>query len=175
MAKAPVKKAAPKAEQEIGLVPNPVGAEKQKPTAKPNKFNLAEFTVSEYEHRCEPGDTIEDIQRPEYWCHVAARTSALSRITVINRLKGWEATLRVIETGKGLLKVVLLTHTKWSMLSSETDETARLKALYTIEERPDGYRVLNAHGESVSGGLTSRQVAEELVDNIVKSVVTKAA
>jgi len=169
---------APVVEQPVATVmpiENPVAAQKAKPTVKQQNFQLAEFVVSEYTHRCEPSDTMEDIMRPEYWCHVAARTSALSRITVINRLKGWEASLRVLETGKGLLRVVLLTHTEWKMISEDSDEAARLRMLYDIEERPDGWRVKNSQGVSVSGGLVSKQAAEEFVTAAVKSLTTKAA
>lgn len=148
---------------------------KQKATVKPQNFQLAEFKINQYVDLCEVGTTPEDILRPEYWCHVAAKLTVLSQITVINRLAGWEASLRVVDIGKGFARVVPLGLTKWQTASRDTDEIARLKAMFNIETRPDGLRVLNASGDVVAAGLQSMDEAETMVDNAVKAMTAKAA
>jgi len=160
----------------IAAVPeNKPAAPKSKSTGKPTGFHLAEFKVSEYTHFCEPSDTIEDVSRFEYWCHVAARVGAMSRITVFNRVKGWEASFRVLETGKGFLKIVPLIYLEWKMPAEDSDEATRLRNLFEIGERPDGWRVTNSQGDTVAGGLISRTAAEDFVTAAVKSLTTKAA
>ena len=90
-------------------------------------------------------------------------------------MKGWEASFRVLETGKGFLKIVPLTYLEWKMPAEDSDEATRLRNLFEIVERPDGWRVTNSQGDTVAGGLISRTAAEDFVTAAVKSLTTKAA
>jgi len=148
---------------------NAVATPKQKSTMKPQNFHLSEFKISEYIAFVETGDTLEDVQRPEFWCHKATVITAMARITVVNRLQGWECSLRVLETGKGFVRTVLLSHIKWDAVSKDTDEIARLRATYKIEERPDGWRIKNSAGDSVMAGLTSKEIANGFLDGILSA------
>jgi len=146
-----------------------------KPVAKPGSLKLAEQTINAHAVLIDVDVTPDDILRPEFWCHEAAKMTSLALITVINRLKGWEANIRVVEVGKGWARVVLLSKTDWETVSKDTAEVSRIKLQYKIQPRSDGWRVIDPSGQAIISGLTSENEANKFVDDLLATMNAKAA
>jgi hypothetical protein len=148
----------------------PAAEAKQLPTVSPSSFKQSEVLINEYTDKCAKHVTLQDVQRPEYWCHVAARVTKLSKITVINELAGWECYLRVISVGNQWLKVVLLGHVPWQVAERGEEDISELKKSYRIESRADGWRVIDPNGIQVMAGLSSEAEADKLLDATIRNM-----
>jgi hypothetical protein len=58
-----------------------------------------------------PGATIEDVQQPGFWLHVASKLKRMDGIEVLPEDEAWLAELLVLGTGNGSARVKVLRHT----------------------------------------------------------------
>ncbi|API59521.1 hypothetical protein BSL82_09530 [Tardibacter chloracetimidivorans] len=74
----------------------------------PAKLQAAEHYRTRYAAVVDDGTTVEDLQRPEFWCHVAGRMRQMDVIEVLSEDGSYFAELLVLKTGVGFAKVMLL-------------------------------------------------------------------
>ena len=138
--------------------------------AKPMSFRRSEVVEVRYTHYCEPGDDFDAVLKPDYWSHVADRITVMSHITVINKINGWEAELRVLQVANKLVKVVPLRMTQWEDVVTSADDINRLKSNYRVETRGDGWRVVDSDGNQLIAGLGSEKEAYSFIDQMLQNV-----
>ncbi len=144
--------------------------------AGPRWFQQAEQVTANYVAQIPDGDEIEDLIRPDYWAHHAARVPALAMITCFDVKRRWEAVLRVIEKGPTYLRVVLLYSVDYEVEVRNTDEIDRIKKLYRIESQgQNGWRVIDPNGRELVAGLTTEGDANEFVDKLLATMNRAAA
>ena len=76
----------------------------------PARLQAADHYRARYGAIADIGTTMEDLERPEYWAHVAGKLKPLDTIDVFPEDSAWFAELLVISTGTGFAKVKLLRH-----------------------------------------------------------------
>lgn len=74
----------------------------------PAKLQPAEHYRTRYAAVVDDGTTVEDLQRPEFWCHVAGKLRQMDVIEVLAEDSSYFAELMVLKTGTGFAKVLLL-------------------------------------------------------------------
>lgn len=78
------------------------------PKLTPDRFKAAEFVRVIYAVTPAVNTELDHILKPEYWSHVAASLSPLSRIEVVAEDNSWFAELIVLSSGLNWAKVKLL-------------------------------------------------------------------
>jgi hypothetical protein len=78
------------------------------PKLTPDRFKAAEFVRVVYAVTPAVNTDLDHILKPEYWSHVAANLSPLSRIEVVAEDNSWFAELIVLSSGLNWAKVRLL-------------------------------------------------------------------
>lgn len=68
------------------------------------------------------GTTIEDLQRPEFWCHVANKLRQMDMIDILVEDSSYFAELIVLKSGVGFAKVLLLRHVELEAASPEDED-----------------------------------------------------
>lgn len=74
----------------------------------PAKLQPAEHYRTRYAAIVDDGTTADDLQRPEFWCHVANKLRQMDVIEVLAEDSSYFAELLVLKTGIGFAKVLLL-------------------------------------------------------------------
>ena len=161
--------AAPKDQPEQIKEDNPPAVLKQPSHARTKGFRRSEMVEVRWTQELEIDDTFEDCLRPDFWTHVADRITTMSHITVINKLRGWEGELRVLQVANKMVKVVPLSHTIWESVFI-SDDAERLKKRYRVQSRADGWRVIDTDGNQMIAGLGSEKEAEAFIDQLVHNI-----
>lgn len=79
-----------------------------------NALHLKEHAIRQHVAYADEGTKIEDILKPEYWAHHAARLTALDEITVHEESGAWRAVVMVRDKGNVWAKVVLLSKNEFN-------------------------------------------------------------
>jgi hypothetical protein len=79
-------------------------------TLGPSCLQIADHLRSRWAAVVEERCTAEDLLRPAFWQHVSAKMHMFDAIEVIPETRAWFAELRVIDTGNGFAKVILVNH-----------------------------------------------------------------
>ena len=77
-----------------------------------NRLKLAEYVRNVYGATPEPGITLDDMVRPEYWAHVARTLRPGDRIEVCPDDRSWFAELFVVSQSDTDVRVAVLRSTK---------------------------------------------------------------
>lgn len=75
---------------------------------KPTRLREAEMERHVWTHTSAPGVSFEDMQKPDYWSHVAAQLRPCARIEVICEDMSWFGELLVIDADRLWAKVAPL-------------------------------------------------------------------
>lgn len=75
---------------------------------RPNRFDRAEQKRTVYAIDPEHGTTVEDMLKPAYWAHVAAKLRPSDRIEALAEDGSWMAVFHVVAQGPNWAKVVLM-------------------------------------------------------------------
>jgi len=78
-------------------------------------FQLATHVESRFMVQIPEGDQLDDICKPSYWAHHAARVTPKSLLTCIDQRLRWEADLRVLEAGRNYLRVAVVRHVEYDV------------------------------------------------------------
>ena len=70
-------------------------------------------------------DNLDDICKPSYWAHHAARVTPKSLLTCIDQRLRWEADLRVLEAGRNYLRVAVVRHVEYDVKALGRPEIER--------------------------------------------------
>jgi hypothetical protein len=128
-------------------------------------FQLASHVESRFMVQIPEGDRLDDICKPSYWAHHAARVTPKSLLTCVDQRLRWEADLRVLEAGRNYLRVAVVRHVEYDVKALGRPEMERLRGLHTIESNgQNGWRVVDPDGIVLFAGLTSRVDAECALD-----------
>jgi hypothetical protein len=102
-------KAEPAVEQDATTeqAESPVVAQGQKHISPSNLQDASHFRTR-YCAVVGASATLDDIQRPDFWVHVASKLRRMDVIEVIPESEGWFAELLVLSTGTGFAKVKLI-------------------------------------------------------------------
>lgn len=107
--------------------------EKKVEPRKPVKLKTAEFERTVYVQYVEPGVTVDAVQRPEFWAHVAASLKPTDRIEIIADDFAWFAELMVIKCDRGWAKTALLRFVELTGGEVAAELLAPLSAGYKVE------------------------------------------
>lgn len=143
---------------------------KQEPRCMPKDFRRSEVVEVRHTHYCEASTTREDVLKPAYFAHVADTIMAMSHITVINRTHGWEMHLRVLQISNKLVKIAVLGEHQWGDTSVSTIEIDNLRRQYRVENRSDGWRVVDSNGNQIVAGLQSEDEARKFVNQLLDNI-----
>lgn len=102
------------------------------------KLQLAEFINSHWVHKVEPGYTLDDLTRPNFWAHHYQRFTPGDEIDVIATDFSLDVKLRVTHVEVGLVKMYPLTVTRDEYKPKEAGAEPDLPDL------PEGYKVVFA-------------------------------
>lgn len=90
------------------VIPTPAIKKRPTPTLGPNGLSVAEYKRVQWYCEAAEGVTPEDILKPEYWAHVAAKMGPFHRIEVVSTDCTWAADLMVLAHSRTAAKVKLL-------------------------------------------------------------------
>ena len=128
---------------------------------KPTGFAQASEFVIPFNHvECPDGHTLEDMLKPEYWCHVAKKMQGRGRILVDAEDGSWSAQLK-IHRASDLQAVVSL---EWK---AEHGAKAKERAVSKADEYDVAYKgtrakwriTRKADGQTISDGWESEEIA----------------
>ena len=89
--------------------------------ATPIRMRLAEVERQEWVCNCEFGTTIDDIQQPGYWAHMASKLKPYDHIEARVDDSTWLAHLLVLEAGRNWARVIVLN--SWRLDSADISQT----------------------------------------------------
>lgn len=84
--------------------------QKRSVTIDPSRMRLAEYDRQDWIANVPEGVTIEDVQKPEFWSHMAQQIKPYDHIEVRAEDETWIAQLLVLRTDRTWAKVHLLKH-----------------------------------------------------------------
>lgn len=87
-----------------------------------NSLKQAEYTRTVYTAKPEPGTTLDEMLKPEYWSHVAKNLMPGTKIEVTSSDSEWYAELLVRSASGTEANVALLHHVEFSTPSETTEE-----------------------------------------------------
>lgn len=134
----------------------------------PTKLQNAEHYRTIWGVVVDPGTTLEDIQRAEYWSHVAPRLSRMDKVEVLTEDGEYYAELLVIGTGTGWAKVLLTKHIAFEG-EAEPDIESPVKAEWKGPARKWAV-VRKSDGVIVADGMPSRHDAETAAIQYVRTI-----
>lgn len=88
----------------------------------PAKLQPAEHYRTRYAAVVDDGTTVEDLQRPEFWCHVAGKLRQMDILEVLAEDGSYFAELMVLKSGVGFAKVLLLREVQLEATAPEDDD-----------------------------------------------------
>lgn len=91
---------------------------------KPTRLDPTEFRTATYFHDPVNGVTLEDIQQPAYWSHVARQLSPGSKIEVMAQDGSYYALLLVVTKGRAEVAVEVLFAKELDGMAVEEDDPA---------------------------------------------------
>lgn len=139
-------------------------------------FQLASHVESRFMVQIPEVDKLDDICKPSYWAHHAARVTPKSLLTCIDQRLRWEADLRVLEAGRNYLRVAVVRHVEYDVKALGQPEIERLRALHAIASNgQNGWRVVDPDGTVLFAGLATRGDAEAALDGHLATMNRKAA
>ncbi|MEM9471754.1 MAG: hypothetical protein AAGA00_07335 [Pseudomonadota bacterium] len=141
----------------------------------PSVFQQASHFENRFMVQIPDGDQLDDICKPSYWAHHAARVTPKSLLTCIDQRLRWEADLRVLEAGRNYLRVAVVRHVAYDVKALGRPEIERLRKLHAIESNgQNGWRVIDPDGVVLFAGLTTRVDAEWALDTHLGTMNRKA-
>lgn len=95
----------PQSGVQMGVQIPAAGKTRPNPTLSPNGLSVAEYKRRQWFCEAADGVTLEDVQKPEFWAHVASKMTPFDRIEVVAVDGTWAADLMVLATGRTAAKV----------------------------------------------------------------------
>lgn len=138
-----------------------------------SRFKLADYKRNQFRVTPEYGTTIEDVQQPEFWTHVAAQLQPLDTIEIIPEDRSYFAVLLVLSAGKQFATVKLLHHVELESVAAPENPAVKIHADYTVEWKGPAAKwcVIRTDGEKMAKDFATRAEGE----NWLKEYVNKLA
>lgn len=126
-----------------------------------SRFKLADYKRNEFRVSPEHGTTLEDIQKPEFWSHVAAHLAPFDTIEVIPEDGSFYAELLVITSGKQFATVKLLRQVDLGAQPAKEKPAAQIHPDYKVEWKGPTAKfcVIRSDGEKMAEGLANKDEA----------------
>lgn len=124
----------------------------------PAKLQAAEHYRTRYAAVADDGTTVEDLQRPEFWCHVANKLRQMDVIEVLSEDASYFAELLVMKTGVGFAKVMLLRKVDLEESAAE-DDGAMVSVQWKGPHRKHSV-IRKSDGEILRDGFVTKADAE---------------
>lgn len=133
--------------------------------ARPGVLELATDAAATWRYMAPPGHSLEMCQRPDYWRNCLRELGqqriggrhAWNKIEIIAEDGTWEAELRVVAVGDGLVQTRLLR--EWSAPKTPGRKPA-LPDGYRVEHiEGNGWRALDPNGAIVRDKLQTEEMA----------------
>lgn len=135
-----------------------VAEKKRSVTIHPQRMKLAEYDRQDWTVTAELGHTIEDVQQPDYWAHMAEQMKPYDHVEVRVDDGAWVAYLLVTACGKNWARVQLLS--KYDLVEDSNVPTSSAK--HKVEWKGPHFKfcvVRISDGEKVKEQCTSRAEA----------------
>ncbi len=138
--------------------------ERSTPTLVEARMKSAEYFRNDWVVNAEEGTTLEDIQRNEYWAHVAPQMAQFDHVDVRLETGDWVAQLLVVDVGRNWVKVHLMHHfdlTRTAKLATPADR-------YRIEWKGPQHKhsvIRNSDNEKVQDGFARKEEAQAWLRN----------
>ncbi len=133
------------------------------------RMKLAEFMRQDWVVNAEEGTTLEELQDPVYWSHMAPALQQFDHIEVREETGAWVATLMVLRAERTLAIVKLLDHTPLGAADEEFKASATYVVKYSGPHHR--YRVIRASdGAVVQSGLFDKRAANDWIEQFEKAV-----
>lgn len=135
----------------------------------PTRMHLSEYKRQEWVCNSELGTTIEDIQRPDYWSHMAALMNQYDHIEVRVDDGAWVAYLLVTSCERNWAKVKLLE--KYDLVDDMSAPVISIK--HRVEHKGPHLKwcvIRVSDGERVQSELGSKEAANEWLRNHEKAI-----
>lgn len=141
-----------------------------------DSFMLATHVENRYMVKIPHGDTLDDICKPSYWGHHAARVTPKSLLTCIDEYLRWEADLRVLEAGRNFLRVAVVRHVEYKVKTMGDADLEKLRLQHRIENMgQNGWRVIDPDHNILSSGHATRDLAQHALETHLNSMNRKVA
>lgn len=130
----------------------------------PNQLKQAEFARNILYAKPEANVTFEEVQKPEFWAHVAKPVKAGDRIEVVAADGSWFAELYVRSSAAQSLNVAVMRYCDFSK-KSEVEEPAKTEPEYEVKFAGRAkWRVMRKSDNAVMiEGLDTKEQAEEWI------------
>lgn len=132
----------------------------------PAKLQPAEHYRTRYAAVVDDGTTVEDLQRPEFWCHVAGKLRQMDVIEVLAEDGSYFAELMVLKSGTGFAKVLLLRQVALEDTAQDDDESpvvAQWKGphrKYSVIRKADGVILKDGFANKGDAEIFAREYAQ---------------
>jgi hypothetical protein len=129
-----------------------------------NRAALAEYERQDWVVNAEEGTTIEDVQEPGYWAHVAARMKPYDRIEVRLETGEWIAELVVVAVDRNWARVSLLGTYDLTVREGSVPSAQKHKVLWKGPQHK--FCVIRISDDQlVQGGFTDKDAANVWMRN----------
>lgn len=137
--------------------PPPAPTGNRSPAISVERVKLAEYDRQNWVVNVEPGQTVEDLKRPDYWCHVAQQLSPYDHIEARAEDGSWIADLIVVRAESRWAKVLVK-----DVIVLEEDDTEGSE-LHSVKWHGPQHKwsiFSAANGEIVRDGFKTKGEAE---------------
>lgn len=124
----------------------------------PAKLQPASHYRTRYAAVVDDGTSVDDLKRPEFWCHVANKLRQTDVIEVLPEDGSFFAELLVLKTGIGFAKVMLLRHV--DLEGQETDGDSDLVHVQWKGPHRKHSVIRKSDGEILRDGFATKADAE---------------
>lgn len=135
---------------------------------QPQDMGLAEERRQDFIVEAEPGTTVEEVLRPEYWSHVSTRMQQFDTVEVRPPTGEWLVKLRVLNTGRNWAQMFL--EHKYDL---EQRSEAPVAKLHTVEWKGPQRKhavIRIADSQLIQDGFSSKAEAEVWLANHERTV-----
>lgn len=140
------------------------------------RIELAEHQRNIWAVVPEAGASLDDVVKPEYWAHVAARMKPWDRIDVMPEDGSYFAELLVRDAARLYAKVTVLRHVKLDAVASDAaDETTALFDVAYVGPVKKWRVMRKADKAPLREGFQSRGDAEEWLRQHIRTVAQPPA
>ena len=138
----------------------------------PDRFKTAEYVRTIFSATVASGTKLEEVEKPEYWSHVASKLQPGSRIEVSPEDATWLAELYIVSCGRNWVKTCTLRFHE--LAESSPDEEVAAVAEYTIgwSGPIKKFRILrNSDKSEMKSGFTTKAEAQAWLADYQKALL----
>lgn len=140
-----------------------------------SRFQQADHFFTTYAVNAEAGHTIEDVEKPEYWAHVARQARPMDEIVVRADDGSYYARFLVLDSGDTWLKLHRLIHVELQKQASRDVLSRDGEYKISWAGPHDKWRVVRlSDSEKLVSGLASRDAADDWVREYRKVIAPRA-